>query len=332
MHRHFCTYFDHRYLRLGLALHASLRRICPDFTLWVLALDDEAAWALRAMALPSMKIICLAELERFDQELKAIEGSRSRIEYYFTCSPCLPRYLISEHGLGQVTYLDSDLWFFSDPEILFHEIGGESVAIVPHRLARSAAHSHAKYGRYNVGWLTFTADAEGLACLAWWRSKCIDWCFDRVEPGRYADQKYLDEFEGRFKGVHSIGHPGANLAPWNVSGHELTLESDRVLVDGHPLVFFHFQGLRTTATGVYDTNLSAYGARLSPVLRESVFKPYLRALAEADALIRTHAPSLSASPASLRRTGLSQWRLRASRMWRTLRARMTGTRIVLEGR
>jgi len=322
-HRHYCTYFDHRYLPLGLALHVSLQRVADEFTLWVLALDEEAASFLDAAPLPSLRVVRIAQLEAFDPQLKATESTRSRVEYYFTCSPCLPRYLMDVEGLGEVTYLDSDLWFFASPESVFDELGDGSVAIVPHRFAGPAARTHAKHGHYNVGWLTFRNDADGRACLEWWRAMCLDWCHDRVEPTRYADQKYLDYFERRFDGVHSIAHPGANLAPWNVDGHTVTQDACGVRVDGHPLVFFHFQGLRRVAPRTYDSNLASYGAHMTHTLRRGIFEPYLDALRNAEICVAKRFPAAIGAQ-SLRRIGLGRWRLRASRAWRTLRARMTG--------
>lgn len=327
-HRHYCTYFDHRYLSLGLALHASLLRHGGEFTLWVLALDEEAAAFLDAADLSSLRVVRLTQLETFDPELKAIENTRTRVEYYFSCSPCLPRYLMRTEGLNEITYLDSDLWFFSSPESVFNELGDGSVAIVPHRLHGRAEKSHAKYGRYNVGWLTFRNDANGRACLDWWRERCLEWCCDRVEPTRYADQKYLDDFERLFHGVRAIEQSGANLAPWNVGGHALTQDAAGIRVDGHPLVFFHYQGLRQVARNTYDSNLAGYGARLTPLLRTGIFEPYLRERRNADAFI---AARLHGSPSNqnLRRANLGRWHLRLSRAWRMLRARLTGNLVTL---
>lgn len=325
-HRHFCTYFDHRYLALGIALHASLSRVCDDFTLWVLALDEEAADFLDATGLPSLRVVRLAQLEAFDGELKAVESTRSRVEYYFTCSPCLPRYLLDVEKVGEITYLDSDLWFFSSPEAVFDEIGDNAVAIIPHRFSGRAARTHAKHGRYNVGWLTFRDVPDGRACLEWWRERCIEWCFDRVEADRYADQKYLDAFNSRFARVHSVSHSGANLAPWNVGRHQIARNAAGVTVDGQPLVFFHFQGFRRIDADLYDSNLASYGARLTQVLRHDVFEPYLRALRDAEAFVAARLPAAVGVP-GLRRAGMAQWRLRASRRWRALRARLTRTTI-----
>ena len=309
-HRHFCTYFDHRYLPRGLALLSSLEATCPRFTLWVLTLSDEASGFLAEANLPNVRVVPLQALEAGDPALAFSRANRSLVEYYFTCTPCLPRFLMAtDNTIDEITYLDSDLYFFSSPEPLFDAMGDASVAIVPHRFSPRSASTHGKYGEFNVGWLTFRNDSAGLACLDWWRARCIEWCHDHVEADRYADQKYLDQFQARFGGVHIVRHPGANLAPWNVGTHRIEEDGNGALVDGLPLVFFHFQGLRQVSARVYDSNLTGYGARLSRVLRTRVFAPYLSTLGQKDALVAARlAPATSAS---IRRQSIGLGRIRA---------------------
>lgn len=324
-HRHFCTYFDHRYLVQGLALYNSLRANCEEFTLWVLALDVEAEIGLDRIDLPHLRVVSLAALEEFDTDLRACRSTRTLVEYYFTCSPCLPRYLLQhEPGMPGITYLDSDLFFFTSPEPLFAELVGSSVGIVPHRFSPRAARSHARFGHYNVGWLTFFRNAEGVACLEWWRERCIEWCYDRPEPDRYADQKYLEGFESRFAGVHVIRNSGANLAPWNVANHAITLHGEIPCADGSPLVFFHFQGLRALAGGFYDSNLASYGAHLTPVLRSHVFRPYLHALRSAQTAARA-ADAIIRDSSRIRRNakGLKGLRYALGRAARAAKAAIT---------
>lgn len=329
--RHFCTYFDHRYLVTGLALYRSLTTTCPEFTLWVLALDAEAELALTQAGLPNLRVVSLSALEGFDSELRACRETRSQVEYYFTCTPCLPRYLLEhEPAMQAITYLDSDLFFFNDPEPLFTELAGSSVGIIPHRFSPRAARSHARFGHYNVGWLTFFRNDAGMACLNWWRRSCIEWCHDRPEPDRYADQKYLDRFGQLFAGVHVIAHPGANLAPWNVEGHSIELVSGDLHVDKEQLIFFHFQGLRRLAWQVYDSNLGSYGAYLTQVLRERVFHPYLRALQEAEILARSFQTTPNEGTGIRRRgSGLSKLRYTAGRGARAVKAALTGNLVRL---
>ncbi len=324
-HRHFCTYFDHRYLAQGLALYASLSAVCNSFTLWVLALSEEASRMLAAAKLDNLCVVPLAALETFDAELRASRSNRSLVEYYFTCSPCLPRYLLHEHAdVHTITYVDSDLYFFSSPESVFDEIGAASVAITPHRFTPDSAPTHARYGLYNVGWLTFRGDSDGHACLEWWRERCIEWCRDQVEADRYADQKYLDRFATLFRGVHVIAHPGANLAPWNLAGHTAEWKDGAVRVDGRELVFFHFQGLRRLFGGWYDSNLTGYGAHLTPAACDHVFRPYLAALMRAEAIASTLGSVSGAGRIRRRAHGLTGLRYAAGRGWRSLRAAFAG--------
>jgi len=296
MTRHFCTYFDHRYLPHALALAASLRQHCARFRLWALCLDDAAFDALLALGLPDVTPIALADFERGDTELAAAKQNRSTIEYYFTCTPSLPLYVLRrDPSIEAVTYLDADLFFFADPQPLFDEIAGASVAIIPHRFPAENAPRFERYGIYNVGWLTFRRTPAGLACLQWWRERCLEWCFDREEPSRFADQKYLDDWPSRFEDVHVVQHKGANVASWNLANYELTERDGQVRVDDQPLVFFHFHHLKRRRTWLFETDFAPHGARLNRVLKERVFTPYCRLL---DAKAAEVAGLLDARPAS----------------------------------
>ncbi len=262
-------------------MHASLLRHCDDFHLYVLALSRECEDALAALEPEHVTVISLSSVEAFHPELSPAKANRSPIEYVFTLSPAWPLYLFDAFGhIDQLTYLDGDLWFFSDPSPVFSEIGDSSIAIVPHRFPEDKK-SRERFGIYNVGWLTYRRDQSGLECLRWWKQKCIEWCYDRVEDGRFADQAYLDDWPDRFAGVAVIRNPGVNLAPWNIASHRLELDgtaAGQCLVDGRPLIFFHFQGMREVFPGVYDLGLMEHGAPKLKILRQNIYAPYLREL------------------------------------------------------
>ncbi len=144
----------------------------------------------------------LAELEAGD----SCSGRRQaptlewQVEYYFTLSPCWPHWLLrARPEIAAITYLDADLMFWSSPAPFFAEIAaaGASVGITAHRYPVSLR-SLEKWGRFNVGIQYFRRDAAGLAVLADWRARCLEWCHDRLEPDRFADQKYLDAWPERF--------------------------------------------------------------------------------------------------------------------------------------
>lgn len=275
--RYYCTYFDHRYAAQGLALYHSLRQHSSDFRLWVLCLDDVVGHALSQLALPGLTPIALSDLERADPALLIAKANRSVVEYYFTLTAAFMLYLLQSFGEGDlVTYLDADLFFFADPEPLFQELGANSIAIIAHSFPPHLRHLES-HGIYNVGWLTFRRDGAGLTCLRWWRERCLEWCYDRVEDGRFADQKYLDDWPTRFAGVRVLRHPGANVGPWNLANITFDQQAEGIRVNHQPLVFFHFHGLKPIASTLYDTHLRNFKLRLTSFQRRYLYQPYLRA-------------------------------------------------------
>ena len=290
--REFCTLFDSGYLFKALALYGSLERHCESFHLTALCFDEEAERLLRLLGLPHLSILPLAELERSDPALVGAKADRTRFEYCCTATPALPLHLLrTRPELGEITYLDADLFFYSDPEPLFAELGDDSVLITPHRFPSYLRHYEAN-GIYNVQFMTFRRDERGLAALEWWHDRCIEWCYLRLEDGKYADQKYLDDWPERFQGVHVLQHKGGGLAPWNLDRFVLRQEDGRVSVDGDPLLFFHFHRVRMREDGGYDWRAPGYlgaGAAYEPV-----YRPYLEALDEAKSRIWVVEPSFRA--------------------------------------
>jgi hypothetical protein len=225
-----------------------------------------------------MHLIPLEELEIGDEALLQAKQNRTLIEYYFTCTPSLLLFILKRQPhLPMVTYLDSDLFFFADPTPIFDEIGRRSIAIIGHRFP-PALRDLEQYGIYNVGWITARKDENGVDCLTWWRERCIEWCYDRCENGRFADQKYLDDWPTRFREVAVVGHRGANVAPWNLADSRVHRRDNRVWVDDQPLIFFHFHGLKQIGTGVYDLNLAKFAVTPSGLVLRFIYGPYIRAL------------------------------------------------------
>ena len=281
---HFCTYFDRGFLPQGLALWRSLVRHDAEAVLWVLALDDFTAEVLRRLAEPSLRVVTLAEVEDGDLALAAAKANRSRVEYYFTLSPCWPLWLLNaKPKIDRLTYVDADMLFFSSPQAIFDELGDGSVLMCEHGFAPFLKH-YEKHGRYNVGVLSWRRDANGLACLSWWKDRCLEWCYDWLDTDRYADQKYLEQWPQHFAGVVVCGHPGINLAPWNWMNHQYILPrkgDTSVSVHERPLILFHFARFRAIhGDRWWQSGQADYGVMPSR-LRQSIYSPYWQALTQA---------------------------------------------------
>ena len=281
--RHYATYFDHRFLARGLALLASLRRCERAFTFTVLALDEQAHRAMLAHVSDTVRVITLGDLERAYPALREVRPTRTTVEYYFTCTPALPLYLMDHHELVRtgdtVCYVDADLYFFQYPQPLFDEFNaaGGSTLIIEHRYTSELAERFADHGRFNVGLVAFRNDLPGRACVTRWHTDCLDWCYDKLEDGKYADQGYLDRWPALHEGVVVAQHRGANAAPWNLTTYPITFDGD-VCIGGDPLLFFHFHRLRVIRPHLFDVGLHRYGAALDKVVREQIYAPYLREL------------------------------------------------------
>ena len=81
----------------------------------------------------------------------------------------------------------------------------------------------------------------------------------RVEDGKFADQKYLDEFPRLFSGVAVCQHPGVNLAPWNWMNCRYRFSPDQLQVDGQALIVCHFALFKPRGRFLFDSGQIEYG-------------------------------------------------------------------------
>jgi len=217
---------------------------------YVFAFDEICESVLKSWNHPRLQVISLSEFE--DDELLAVKPTRSPAEYCWTCTPSVIRFCLKKYNLDACTYIDADLFFFSSPKILFEEMGDKSVLITEHRYTPSYDQSKAS-GVYCVQFIMFKANNDGLKALEWWRSACLDWCYARVEDGKFGDQKYLDDWLTRFKGVHVLKHHGGGVAPWNIQQYKVFQKKGIPFIkkedEEYPVIFYHFHALTILSSG-----------------------------------------------------------------------------------
>ncbi|MFT3780861.1 MAG: hypothetical protein QM790_02525 [Nibricoccus sp.] len=268
------TYFDRNYAVRAVAMYRSLARCSGPFKMYMLCLDKESHDALLQLDLADVTLVSLDQLEAADPELLAVKQGRSLVEYYFTITSCMGCYVMDREVTHQVlTYLDSDLFFYSSVEPLLRELENASIGVAYQSFPE---HGALRQGRYNVGWVSWRRDPQGMACLREYREQCLAWCYLREENGKYADQLYLDEWEKR-AGFHVFRSHGANVAPWNIGHYRITYLDGGVQVDGDPLIFFHFHKFSALSDRWFDTNF--WRSRMVTVrLRRCLVIPYVKEL------------------------------------------------------
>jgi len=240
----FCTLFDKNYFSKGLTLYYSLLKHCDSFNLWILCMDSFTYDTLREMNLKHVELIELKDFE--DPELLIAKKNRKIVEYYFTCTPSLPLYILKKNkDLEMIAYLDADLFFYSSPEPIYREFGNNSIMIIPHRFLPSKKYQEKINGIYNVGMLVFRNNSEGIKCLQWWRNQCNECCCLDTQAGKVGDQKYLDEFPKLFKNVHILKHKGAGLAQWNIRNYTIKKINDVKRKNSIHFLMARFKDLRS---------------------------------------------------------------------------------------
>jgi len=295
----FCTLFDKNYLFKGLAMHQSLTAHCKCFTLWVLCMDEETYRILERMGLRDVKLIHLSDFE--DDDLRKARQERSRAEYCYTCTAPLILYVMGqETQTDQVAYVDSDLFFYSDPQPIYTELGSKSVLIIGHRFSPEYRSFERESGIYNVSMVIFKKDQDGLECLNWWKEQCLRACYFDVEAGLCYDQKYLDDWPTRFRNVHVLQGKGGGLAPWNISNYQLRKREGRVYVDADELIFYHFHSLKIfTLLDKYVFRVSR-GYRFTGEQRALVYSPYVWELCRAIDGVRKKNPDFESGLSKIR--------------------------------
>lgn len=271
----FCTLFDSYYLLKGLGLYLSLEKVTEDFHLYVMAFDKDSYKNLLSYGFKHMTVELLDDFET--PELLAAKKDRTKAEYCWTCGPSVIYHFLTKYGLDEITYLDSDLFFLSNPHIIKEEAGNSSVVITEQGISEESAE---RYGRYCVQYMTFKNDEEGLGALTWWRDRCIEWCYQIMEPTRYADQKYLDEFPKRWKNVCVLENKGAGIAPWNI--HRYQYKEHSLICNGieYPFVFYHMHGVKMSIEDdiLYVKSLHH---RLGKEIIKLFYNPYANTLMDA---------------------------------------------------
>ena len=273
----FCTLFDSNYLTRGLALHESMVRHIPDFRLFIFAFDERSYEILTELDLKNTKVISLKEFE--DPKLLEVKPTRSIAEYCWTSTSSTVLYVLNNFGVDNCTYIDADICFYSSPEPIFTEMGDNSILLTEHRYSPQY-NKEVKSGRYCVQFVTFKNDERGRKALTWWRDRCLEWCYDRYEDGKFGDQLYLDDWTERFEGVHVMQHLGGGLAAWNVQQYDFVEFNGKLtgkeLSSGQQfdVIFYHYHYLRFFNGGKIELGRRV----LTKNVLDIFYKPYILTL------------------------------------------------------
>ena len=239
--KYFCTLSDINYLPKGLALYKSLKKETKeDFILYYLTLDDSSARRLTELSLSNIIVHNLSEIETKREELKTARLNRPYNQYCFTLASYYLYYLMGTEKIDHITYIDSDIYFYQDPDIIYKEIGDKSVGIIAHRHNKIGDD---RDGAYNVGVVYFKNNEMGKKVLFWWMDAVLNKKYP--EYMTCGDQKYLEGFIPLFgeENICIADKTFGHGAPWNFRLYSYEKASEGKITWGGKeqlMVFNHF--------------------------------------------------------------------------------------------
>ncbi len=270
-------------------MYESLSHNTNDFHLYIFAFDELTYNILLHKSLENVTVISLHDFE--NPELLKVKKERSKAEYCWTCTPSVISYVLKEYSVPDCTYIDSDLYFYSDPAILIDEmtVNNKSVLITEHRFSTlPRLYEEKRAGRFCVQFITFLNQNDSLQVLETWRKQCIDWCYARYEDGKFGDQKYLDNWPELYTNIHILQNHGGGVAPWNLTNYKFSGKKDLILGEirkkrtRFKVVFFHFQYVKIHRNGTFD--IGWY--HIPDSVRINFYVPYLKRIKEIEKEIK----------------------------------------------
>lgn len=300
-----CTLYNSLYLDKGLVLYDSLCECSKDFKLYVLCMDDKCYEVLTDLNQEHHVPVRLSEFEKDDVALIEAKSNRPMGEYCWTCASSFIRYVLKHYGEESCTYIDADMYFYNDPQVLIDEMieAKKSVMVVPHRFPDELKGLAETAGTYCVEFNVFLNTPESLDVLEYWRERCLECCSALGDGIHYGDQKYLDELVVKYDCVHPCNHPGAGIAPWNVSFYK-GIEGSKKLVVFKPtgqridVVFYHYQNLKYITRTKVSTGVCGRAKDIDYKFVGDLYRQYLRYIDEkkqwlnrsygVDVLIKSH--------------------------------------------
>lgn len=273
----FFTYFDSNFLIQGtVALHSFLQ-LNPDTRGIIYCTDDLLAEVLkRRFRNQPIDVIKLATIPDIAREMKEFAQHRSPVEILVSLKPFLILETLKQVPRGELlVYFDADLFFYQSISSLVSEIESFSVLFTRHVFPESLTES-SKYGLVNAGFILLRNTREAVDIVNSWAKQCRNWCFLRLEEGKYGDQKYLDDYL-TLSGVKAISHPGINNGVYYFQERrKLSIRSKNIMLDNQDLICFHFHGIRVTDKYIL-TGFNRYSLPHNTVKVWSyIYQPYIK--------------------------------------------------------
>jgi hypothetical protein len=246
------TIVSANYLAYARVLGESLARHEPTMNFQVLVVDRATPEVKAAVKESGLSVTYAEELGLPDFE--AIAFKYELVEFNTALKPTFLKRLFAA-GHDRVIYLDPDIRLFAPLTPVTEALGRAQIVITPHALRpamdglRPSDIDFLRNGAYNLGFIALARGASATAMLDWWEDRCLSYGFSDLGFGTFVDQKWIDLVPSYFESVEILRSPVCNVAYWNLHERTITMAGEVPMVNGTPLSFFHFSGVKADKPG-----------------------------------------------------------------------------------
>lgn len=238
------TICSNNYLAQALSLGHSLVKNGFDSKCFFIFLVDDLSSEIDYEKL-SFTIIPIAE--EIVPDFISLIKKYYLVELNTAVKPSIFKYLIRTYKESYFCYLDPDLFFYQNINVILKELGESSIMLTPHitnptnLLAKPSENTFLNYGLYNLGFLLVKNDEIGLQMLNWWEERTLNLCYDKPSEGIFVDQLWINLVPIYYDGVKISKNKGLNVAYWNLNERKMSYSIDKYIVNNNEqLIFFHF--------------------------------------------------------------------------------------------
>jgi len=279
------TIASKNYLAYVRVLMESVARVHPEYQLFLCLADqvdgyfDSENESYTIIETERLGIPCFNDLTlRYDI-----------MEFNTAVKPFMFRWLFDNTDLDAVIYLDPDIQIFSrflNLESLLND--NTSIVLTPH-ITQSLAddkspsdYNMLQAGVFNLGFIAARRCVETLEFMRWWGERLQTQCVNDLQSNLFVDQKWCDLAPCLLENLKVLRDVGYNVAYWNMAQRKITqTESHQWLVNGLPLVFFHFSGINPLDKKIVSKHQNRFTwADVADI--QPLFEDYNDALMKAD--------------------------------------------------
>lgn len=270
MATHIFTSIAANYLPKARVLAHSVKKFHPDFLFHVVLCDARPDWFSLEQE-PFDSLITLDDLGLENPEQWIFK--HTLVELSTGVKGFALEKLLGIPGCTEVLFLDPDIVVLAPLDRLLAEFGNASILLTPH-IAEPETTLEAildnelsvlQHGIYNLGFIGVKNSPEGRRFARWWADRLNHFCYEDIPGGMFTDQRWADLVPAYFPDHKILRDPAYNVCTWNLTHRAITGSlRDGLLVNGQPVVFYHFSGFDS---GAQQGMLDKYGNSM-PALYE----------------------------------------------------------------